>query len=327
MASGAPPSALTAAAPASALTAAAPNAAAAAAAPTAELIRLDRLPSGWAHSVSIGRLAPSIDDERLAQVLSDCGGPVANLLLHCAPDRRWATAQFFCEADAERFRTSCDGRPFAGQRIEVKRLYASRGGSSTAPTPAKRCPPGSAAPTPALPTQGDAALDMPASKAISVMNAYLGFGGWSHELLELTTEADTGERAPTYKAKVRVCARGTNVVGVATSGGGASVGEASQVVSESWQGAGTRHCGLLKKAAVTNALKAALQRLAIIRFPANGKVAVRAIGPVETSDDLAAAPSAAPPAKRPRRPPIEDDAMPPPRWRPERAPLGPLTVD
>ena len=120
-------------APTAALTAAAPISALAAAAPIAELIRLDRLPSGWAHSVSIGRLAPSIDDERLAQVLSDCGGPVANLLLHCAPDRRWATAQFFCEADAERFRTSCDGRPFAGQRIEVKRLFpSSRGGGSTA---------------------------------------------------------------------------------------------------------------------------------------------------------------------------------------------------
>ena len=61
-----------------------------------ELILLDRKPSSWHHAVSVNCLAQSVDEGRLIAALHECGGPVANLLIHQVSDasgaakRRWA---------------------------------------------------------------------------------------------------------------------------------------------------------------------------------------------------------------------------------------------
>ena len=99
-----------------------------------ELIRLDKPPSDWKHTVAIDSLATSVDSDRLMQTLQECGGPVYHLTLHQAPDRQFAMAQFFCESHAERFRQNCDKRPLGGQRIDVKRFVR----SSSCATPASR---------------------------------------------------------------------------------------------------------------------------------------------------------------------------------------------
>ena len=90
---------------------------------------------------------------------------------------------------------------------------------------------------------------------------------------------------------------GTRVVGVGLSSGSGSEA-ASQVPLGGGMSSGPWPCGQLKKAAITCALKAALQRLAIIRFPASGKVVVRTLVP---SDDESAAAEGTPTSlKRPR---------------------------
>jgi len=96
---------------------------------------------------------------------------------------------------------------------------------------------------------------------------------------------------------VRVHAGDARVVGSGTSGGGGAAGDA-------WAGAfgGTWPTGHLQKAAVTNALKAALHRLAIVRFSASGMVVVRAIDPADDGSEAGGSDvAAAGPALR-RRP-------------------------
>lgn len=306
-----------------------------------ELIRLDKLPSDWKHSVSIGSLLSSVELERLSQALIECGGPLANLVLHKAPDRTWATAQFFCDGDAERFRHNCDGRRFCGQRLEVKRLIVRSGlvlgGSTPGPTP----------------VTGAHALDITASKAFELLTHYLGFDGWSHELVDIQP-MPPGDRdgsftggssgASSYRAHVRVHAGGACVLGVGESGH--HPGEAASQVPAMHRpgetaaggvgGERVMHVGHLKKAAVTNALKAAVRKLALVRFP-GGKVCARAIdtrdderhsggcaGDAGSAPTATSAPSRQPPSKRAR---VEDASgdhtatslMPPPPPRPPQA--------
>ena len=126
--------------------------------PRPELIRLDRAPSDWKHCLSIYSLAPSVDGDRLTNMLAACGGPLANLVLYSAPDRQWATAQFFCDSDAERFRQQCHGRMVCGRRIEVRRFVRGGGsGSASQMTPA------------ATPLVAAHALEIPAAKAICLL--------------------------------------------------------------------------------------------------------------------------------------------------------------
>ena len=100
-----------------------------------------------------------------------------------------------------------------------------------------------------------------------------------------------------------------------------------------------RTIGHHKKAAITNALKAALQKLAIIRFPQSGKVVVRSI--VASADESAgearaplararAMDSDVPAAKQPRpsggadvAAPSSAKLMPPPPPRPPQGAAQP----
>ena len=295
-----------------------------------ELIRLDKLPSDWKHSVSINSLALSVKTDQLVDILRECGGPIANIVVHQAPDRQWATAQFFCESDATRFCQSCDGRALGGIRIGVRRLrvgsnYASSSSQATPGPMSSQAPPG--------PQPTGRALDITALRAIELVNHYLGFDGWSHELLELSRveEEAGGENEPPpppmtttttpYRARVRVHAGGVVVSGTGV-GGDDATSDASQAAPSSFASGGRSH-----KAAITNALKAALQKLAIIRFPKSGKVVVRAIDARDDESENVPTMKAPRSSKRTRegeeqQPPASAQLMPPPPPRPPQAALA-----
>ena len=99
------------------------------------------------------------------------GGLLDNLVLH-RPDstRQYAMAQFFCESDAERCRQQFDGRWIDGVRVDARRYNASGGRKRPR----------------ALGSHAEGApLALSISKAIDVMNHFVGCFGWSHEILEL----------------------------------------------------------------------------------------------------------------------------------------------
>lgn len=219
----------------------------------AELIRLDRRPTAWQFTVGVNGMAPTVTGDRLMQVASEGGGPVANCVLFQLPERAWATVQFYCASDADRFQQQCDGRMLDGRRVEIGPLPESLKSKPT----------------------NDAHLQdagLPASKAIELVNHLLGFNGWTSEVLDIVPAPpppppSTDPGLPRFRARVRVHLGGVQAVGEGDTG---ELGAAHQREQT--------HAGHAKKAAVTNALKAALARLAIIRFR-SGKVVVRQLVP------------------------------------------------
>jgi hypothetical protein len=227
----------------------------------AELIRLDRPPPDFC--VSVSGLSPTLDLEKLESYLREMGGPLWSLIVHengSGGGRRWAMAFFYCESDSQRALQQCDGLVLAGQRLSTRRLTQLRGSNH-----------------PAAGREG-----IPASKAIDIMNHYVGFNQWSSEVLQVrpavNDELATG--TPTtdlFVARVRVivaAAAGLEVTAEAIGGLESKLhatgSTAADQMAVDWERR-AQH----KKAAVTNALKAALAKLCIIRF-ANGKVVVRA---------------------------------------------------
>lgn len=248
---------------------------------TAELIRLDRPPGDFCLAVS--GLAPTLEISKLEGYLRELGGgPLWSIIDHVDSSnsdgrRRWAMAFFYCESDAERCRRQCDGLVLSGRRLSANRLTKLRGGSSSSNHPA------AAGREPGI----------PASKAIDLMNHYVGFNQWSSEVLQLTTAVDDdhnsnnnganrAEQGPMFVARMRVtiaCAE-IEVTAEATDGGFGSLpyaeSAAAAAADRSSSAAQWERRAQHKKAAVTNALKAALAKLAIIRLPC-GKVVVRAL--------------------------------------------------
>ena len=224
----------------------------------AELIRLDRPPADYC--LAVGGLAPALEVSKLEACLIERGGPLWSLLVHedsSGGERRWAMVFFYCESDCERCRHQCDGLVLAGRRLSTRRLTKLRSNH------------------PAAGREG-----IPASKAIDLMNHYVGFNQWSSQLLHVGPAAD--ERPSTcppqpsvFAARMRVSvAGGLEVTAEATDGGIRSDlhGESSVTnVAVEWERRAQQ-----KKASVTNALKAALAKLCIIRLP-NGKVVVRVV--------------------------------------------------
>lgn len=218
------------------------------------IIRLDRRPLSGQHCVSISGLAPSVDPAKLERCFRECGGPLENLIIHETQfgtgSSNYATAQFFCEADCERCRHHCDGLLLNGRRMQVTRLTKTSGWSANG-----------------------AFLELPATKCIELMNHYLGFNGWTSELLGLTAVAvpasTAGATAVGFEARVcvRVMSCGMEVIG-------SSVGDSGDVVAGV---SGGEINARRKKTAVTNAIKATLSRLTLVLFP-SGKVVVKEVG-------------------------------------------------
>ena len=222
----------------------------------AELIRLDRPPGDFC--VSVSGLSPTLEVTKLERYLRELGGPLWSLIIHedpCGDSRRWAMAFFYCESDCERCRQQCEGLVLAGRRLSTRRLTRLRGSNH-----------------PAAGREG-----IPASKAIELMNHYVGFNRWSSELLHVQPAAN-GDCAASgdglFVARMRiVVADGPEVTAEATDGGvGSRLCAETSMTDEAavWERR-AQH----KKAAVTGALKAALAKLCIIRV--NGKIIVRAI--------------------------------------------------
>ena len=246
----------------------------------AELIRLDRPPADFC--VSVSGLAPTLEVSKLNSYLIEMGGPVWSLVVHeGAGGRRWAMAFFYCESDCERCRHQCDGLVLAGMRLSTQRLTKLR-----------------SADHPAAGREG-----IPASKAIDLMNHYVGFNRWSSELLHVGPAADAdGATSGTdlFMARIRVLvAGGLEVTAEGIGGGiGSRLHAESSAASQSkpskaphtidWERR-AQH----KKAAVTEALKAALAKLCIIRFP-NARVVVRAVDKVPTPRPTTGHPSSDP---------------------------------
>lgn len=230
-----------------------------------EVIRLDRRPLSGHFCLSVNGIAPATNPTKLERCLRE-GGLLENLVIHRAPDRQWATAQYFCEADCEAVRQQCDGMVLDGRRINVARagkLSSVRG-----------------------------ILPISASKAIDLMNHYVGFNRWSSEVVSLRrrdaanvgggdSEGGVGRRSGdnAFSACVRVMAGGVIVEGVGDSDG-VSEGYDEGVAFAAADGQPSMvplvACARCKKAAVTNALKAALGHLAIIRLP-DGRVLVKVV--------------------------------------------------
>ncbi len=226
----------------------------------AELIRLDRRPAPGCHMVSINALSPVTSYAKLRGCLEECGGLLDNLVLH-RPDstRQYAMAQFFCESDAERCRQQFDGRWIDGVRVDARRYNASGGRKRPR----------------ALGSHAEGApLALSISKAIDVMNHFVGCFGWSHEILELQpaslSRPDGGASGGSHQTTARHTAR----VRVRLRSGVEALGEGSGVGSGPSVGPALQQS---KKSAVSNAVLHALGSLAIVRF-ASGKVAVRALG-------------------------------------------------
>lgn len=236
-----------------------------------ELIRLDVRPPAFAFMVSIDGISPITTYDKLKRCLAECGGLVDNLTLnrvldeHDQPTRQYALAQFYCASECERCRHELPMRYIDGNRVTVRRYSGSAAATSGAATPR-----------------------LTIAKAIDVMDHFVGFNQWAHELLELESAAPayydqrgaprppaTGAElqvaaAAEQKARVRVHVRssGLAVEGMAVHkaepGGGGGAAAESLVERLAWT----------KKAAVSHAVLAALATLAIVRLP-SGKVLVR----------------------------------------------------
>eukprot|EP00325_Prymnesiales_sp_UTEX-LB-985_P004762 CAMPEP_0174705396 /NCGR_PEP_ID=MMETSP1094-20130205/8640_1 /TAXON_ID=156173 /ORGANISM="Chrysochromulina brevifilum, Strain UTEX LB 985" /LENGTH=262 /DNA_ID=CAMNT_0015903557 /DNA_START=13 /DNA_END=801 /DNA_ORIENTATION=- len=216
-----------------------------------ELIRLDRRPLGGQFCVWVDGLAPSTDPAKLERCLIQRGGPLETLVVHQASDVQWATAQFFCEADCERCRQHCDGMVLDGRRVQVRRPTKGQRESSS------------------MYNQSLSSI-----KAIDLMNHFLGFNGWSSEVLALwKPEAPDGvASSDIFSARVRVSVAGGIVVeGVSDSASTVDMAVGGGLADLAYAPS-ARH----KKAAITNALRAALAQLVIIRFP-DGRAVCRAV--------------------------------------------------
>ena len=226
------------------------------------LIRLDRRPAAGQFCVTLSGISPNTDPAKLERCLRECGGPLENLIVHEShfgeSRALYATAQFFCEADCERCRSNCDGLLLSGRRIQVSRLTKSSGWSSNG-----------------------AVLELGFAKAIELMNHFLGFNGWSSELLGFEAVANgSGTSAGTstavlaaagYEARVRIRVPGSGVDLIGTG-----VGDTGSVVGLGSGAAGFEVAARRKKTAVSNAVKAVLARLVLVLLP-SGKVLVRVV--------------------------------------------------
>ena len=174
----------------------------------AELIRLDRPPADFCLSVS--GVSPTLEIPKLEKYLRElAGGPLWSLIVHednGSGRRRWAMAFFYCKSDMERCQTSVDGLVLAGSQLSAKRLTKLRGSNH-----------------PAAGREG-----IRASKAIELMNTYVGFNQWSSELLHVgavdegapsSNMSGTGTDLFVARMRVTVRAAGLEVTAEATSGG------------------------------------------------------------------------------------------------------------
>jgi hypothetical protein len=264
-----------------------------------ELIRLDRRPGAWLHCFNVNGVAPSVEADRLCKYATECGGPVCNFIMHTeAGGRRWATVQFFCDSDAQRFCHNCNGRVVDGRRLEIRPLARTLTETAAAAADDGRGP-----------------VDVPAAKTVELVNHFVGFNNWSSQVLDIKQvepaqtqpppeqqppplaappPAPNVPTVPTYRAWARVVVAGVTADGTGESNGEVGCGSTSGTSAHDR----AQRIGQAKKAAVTNAMKAALTTLVIIRLP-TGKVVVRSLG---SSAPAGAAAASAPAASAPAAP-------------------------
>ena len=196
----------------------------------AEVISLGHRPLAGTNMLLVKNLSSGTSPERLHRCLCECG-LIDNL--NWDGSTSWATVQFFSRVEAEACARECDGRILDGKVVRVAPLASPK--ASSAPV----APP----------------LPLPFSKASEVMTHFLGFSGWSHQIMQVRrvshTDLKPGHSQAEVEVGVRVLAGGLAVE--RTAGGKGEHAHAAEAV------------GQALKSAVTNALKETLSTLAIYR--------------------------------------------------------------
>ncbi|KAL1500406.1 hypothetical protein AB1Y20_013063 [Prymnesium parvum] len=217
-------------------------------------------PSEGANRVVVRGFPPKMTHEKLVRVFSECG-LIATLVLYTPEDHTqmgYALVQYFSQSEFLQCIHMNDGRNIDGRQLHVYPL----------PADGKR--------DQALPE----GVTLPASKAIDMMNHFVGYARWSHEVLSVRPlgAVSPGQSEVQMSARVRVTCAGD--VTIEQEGIGQGEGDSRDIV------------GQAMKKAVTNAVKAALSGLVILRWPC-GKAVVRLLpdgsssqAPRDSHDDI-----------------------------------------
>lgn len=209
--------------------------------------------SAGSNLLVVQNISPLTSYEKLALCFSEFG-LVSTIVLRCEDGAQWATVQYFSRAECEAGKLCCDGRLLDNRRLRVYLLP---------PMEAGRSNPHDA---PVLRTSG----------AIEMMNHFIGFNQWSHSITQLenlhATDQVEAFVAETTKRGAKM-ARAIARVRVVCPG---EVTVEREALGSSSSDAVCEARSYAQKAAVTNALHAALACLAIVRWP-SGKAVVRVL--------------------------------------------------
>jgi len=218
-----------------------------------ELIRVAQHPQPGANWLGIRNISKSTSYEKLEACCREFG-LVDTLVLNQDKDGWWALVQYFSRAEAEDFQRSCDGRLLDSRQLRVS-------------------------PVPALAVTRTEVPRLRSARAVDMMNHFLGFHRWSHSITKHESVPATqlpdgdavwgavGDHTAHAMARVRVVCPDDIAVEREAFGTGSS--------HTAYEALAYAH-----KAAVTNALHAALTCLAIVRWP-SGKTVVRLLPGVE----------------------------------------------
>lgn len=196
------------------------------------------------NCLQVGGISPRTSYEKLYARLSACG-LLKQLQLHQNNWGQFALAHFYSRAECESCRQQLDGCMLDERRLNVQRLNREFEGK--------------------LRGQGQ---PLKVCQAIDVANHFLGPTGWSHSVETLECQALRRAVPPAltaeaqYRARVHVSGTGFHVTAEAD-------GWATSDNERPWTAQGNA-----RKAAISNALRMALSKMAIVRL-ASGKTLVQ----------------------------------------------------
>ena len=215
------------------------------AAHAAEVILLTNQEFTRDNCLVINGMSPQTSHEKLLALLSECG-MLTQLQLHESSDgRHYAYAQFFSRSECSNCLQELDGCTLDARRLNMRRLSRSSQRK--------------------LRIQGQ---PLKVSQAVNAANHFLGSTGWSHSVETLECKTFNAPVPPAlqaeaeYRATVSVCGAGFHLS--AAANGSASAEDADMVKVR----------GRARKTAISNALRTALSRLAIVRL-SSGKTHVQ----------------------------------------------------
>eukprot|EP00966_Prymnesium_polylepis_P168404 3893560-Prymnesium_polylepis.1 len=204
----------------------------------AELIRIARTPAG-ANLLTIRGISPHTSADKLHETFSECG-LIDNLSIYRSDDRgadTYALVQYYSAGECLSCLHCNHGRIVDGRRLDVRKTGTLRMTQRPA----------------------DEAPQLAACKAIDIMNHFVGALRWSHEVLSLerlplsAVAVINGQPQPEVRAVARVRVTVAGDVAIEREATGSSDGVACRSPGDAG--------GAAKKAAVTNAVRAALQAL------------------------------------------------------------------